>query len=115
MATIIDKSKLNEALVGDNVLLGSFTRVKLENNMWKKDIKDADLAVSEKISKDEIQSMGFTLGSEVLNVDDLGAMGFVPVELDYGDLATTDNTFVDYGDLYAGSESDIDYGSLKID
>lgn len=112
MARLNDVSEMPDAVLGDEIYLASYNRVKQHNGMWRKDFTQDGALVNEKISKDEIQSMGFVIGDDGLTIDRLGEMGFVPVGLDYGDLIPSSDPHIDYGDLIAGSESDINYGDL---
>lgn len=113
MSTLIGKENMHNASVGDKVFLASYTRVKKDNGMWRRDFTEEGSLISEKISKDEIRSMGFILADDKSIIDSLGNLGFIPVGLDYGDLNPGSESDIDYGNLYAGSESDIDYGDLK--
>lgn len=112
MAVLIDKTSMATAVEGDEIFLASYTRVKKKNGMWRRDFSAEGALVNEKISKEEIQSMGFALADDIITVDTLGLMGFVPTGIDYGDLMPGVDEGIEYGNLYAGSEVDIDYGDL---
>lgn len=112
MAVLIDKTLMATAVEGDEIYLASYTRVKKHNGMWRRDFTTEGALVAEKMSKEEIQAMGFALTNEIITVDTLGLMGFVPTGIDYGDLLPGVDEDIEYGNLYAGSEVDIDYGDL---
>ena len=113
MPILTDNTEMANANVDDSIFLASYTRIKNVNGMWRKEF-DVDGALNEKISKEEIQSMGFALGSEMPDVDYYQSLGITIEGLDYGDLEapTAEETDIDYGNLLAGSEPDIDYGSI---
>ena len=114
MAKLLNILEIPTAVPGDEIYLASYNRVKQDNGMWRKDFTAEGALVAEKISKEEIQSMGFALSNNSLNVDVLADMGFVPVGLDYGDLLPGTEEDINYGNLFAGSDADINYGDLTV-
>ena len=114
MAKLLSILEIPTAVPGDEIYLASYNRVKQHNNMWRKDFTAEGALVAEKISKEEIQSMGFALSNNSLNVDVIAAMGFVPVGLDYGNLLPGTEEDINYGNLYVGSDADISYGDLTV-
>ena len=114
MATLLNVNDVPAATIGDEIFLADYTRVKKINGMWIKDLTADGALVVGKISKEEIQSLGFVLQHEILTIDDYAEMGLVVEDIDYGYLNAPllTETDINYGNLNVGSGFDLDYGSL---